>query len=247
MRRTILVTPALVLAAAAPAGAQAPTTVTATPNAAGKAAGLRFQLDATQPPVNGAVPDKLALQAAGFRYDPRAVKGRCSQQSAVLNECPANSKIGSGNLVLHVSIEGGLERDATPTLKVYLAKGSNTKILAVAFVAGYRVVPGSIDPNGGVTVHFDKLPAPPAFQGVSYALRSVRLDVGASRVVKKYRTSVVRTKSGKKRRIRKVVGRTRYDLIHNPAACAGVWSSSIGLGFPDLSQMTVPTQTPCTS
>jgi hypothetical protein len=245
MRRSILPFLAVTLALIAVAPAHAQTGSSTTPNTAGKAGVLRFRLDATQPPVNGLIPRTLLLQAPGFSYDARAVVGRCTKQLAILNECPPNSRIGDGGLVIHVVTPEG-ERDATPTLDLYLEKGSNKRILALAFVAGYRVVPGTIDTSGGgVTVRFDPLPAPPAFPGVSYALRGINVRVGAHRTVRRYRTVTIRRNGKVVRRVRRLVSRKRYDLLRNPATCAGSWPSSMLLGFPDNSQLTVPVPTPC--
>jgi hypothetical protein len=245
MRRSVLPVLAVAAALVAVAPAHAQTGSSTTPNTAGKGGVLRFSLDATQAPVNGLVPRTLVLQAPGFRYDARAVVGRCTQQLAVLNECPPDSRIGDGGLVIHVVTPDG-ERDATPTLDLYLEKGSTKRVLAIAFVAGYRVVPGTITTTGGgVTLRFDPLPAPPAFPNVSYALRSIKVRVGAHRTVKRYRTVTVRRNGKVVRRVRRLAGSTRYDLVRNPATCAGSWPSTMLLGFPDASQLTVPVPTPC--
>jgi hypothetical protein len=245
MRRSVPPLLAVTAALVAVAPARAQTASSSTPSTAGKAGVLRFSLDATQPPVNGLVPRVLVLRAPGFRYDPRAVVGRCTKQLAVLNECPPSSRIGDGGLVIHVMTPDG-ERDVTPTLDLYLEQGSTKRVLALAFVAGYRVVPGTIDTSGGaVTLRFDPLPAPPAFAGVTYAMRSIKVRVGAHRTVTRYRTVTIRRKGKVVRRVRRVLSRKRLDLLHNPATCAGSWPSSMLLGFPDASQLTVPVPTPC--
>jgi hypothetical protein len=224
VRDALLLTLVAVFAIAAPAGAQA--TSVATPNMAGKASRLQFDVDATLPPVSGRVPSALSFEApSGFRFNTRAVAKRCSQLRASLNECTSKSRFGRGSLVIHVATPEG-ERDVTVPLQLHLR--SKTRVFAIAFLAGTRVVPGTLDTSGRLALRFDPLPSPPPFQGVSYSLRRVTVNIGTSRRVKR-----------KKRRV-------RISLLRNPETCvAGAWASSAALTFPDATTAVLPAPTSC--
>jgi hypothetical protein len=224
MRRTILLTVAAWLAVAAPAGAQGISS--ATPNLAGKGSRLHFEVDATLPPVGGRVPSGLSMAApSGFVFNPAAVAKRCTQTQANLNECPPKSRIGSGALLLEVRMPEGT-RDVSVSLDLFLQ--SNSKVLAIAFLAGARVVPGVIDSSNGLALRFDSLPSPPAFANVTYALKRVMLNVGTTRRVKRKQRQV------------------RIDLIRNPTECAtGTWESSLTLTFPDATNTVLGAPTTC--
>src|SRR4051794_2597337 len=104
MRNPLFLAIAALLATAAPAAAQA--TSTAVPATAGSASHLKFDLDGSAPPVNGALPSAVTLAAPGFRFNPRAIPKRCTGTSAELKECPKSSRFGTGLLVVHVTGQG---------------------------------------------------------------------------------------------------------------------------------------------
>jgi len=223
MRRIVLLTIAGLLATAAPAGAQA--TAVVTPNGAGEASKLHFGVDGLAAPINGRLPSAMALAApSGFKLNLKALSKRCSEEAAKLNECPRGSLMGTGLLVVEVTAPEGV-RDASIVLNVYLH--SRTRILAVAYVFGWRVVPATLAATEGIVVDFDPLPAGPPFPNVSYRLKSISVDFGAKRIIKKRK---VRRVNGR-RRVR--VTKRRVDLIRNPSTCPGTWASSISLRFPD--------------
>lgn len=227
MRPTVPIAIAALLAAAAPASAQ--TTATATPNTAGKPSTLHFALDGLAAPVSGRLPVGITLNApAGFRMNLRALAKHCSQESAKLNECPKASRFGTGTLVVGVT-QPGQSRDVTIPLHVYLH--SRTKILAVAYVLGWQVVPGTISTHNGISVTFNPLPAGPAFPGVSYTLKSIEFNFGAKRVVK--------------HRVRGRIKRRRVSLIRNPRSCSGSWATSMSLTFRDGSVTPIGVPTTC--
>jgi hypothetical protein len=242
MRRIVRPIPLLLIAfgalgAAAPAGAQG--TSSATPAVAGKASKLHFEVDGLAPPIAGRLPTALQLSTpSGFRLNVKALSKRCSEESGKLNECPAGSMMGKGSLLLGVTTPDGA-RDVTVPLTVYLHKP--TKLLAVAFVFGWRVVPGTLSGSDGIVVGFDPLPAAPPFPGVSYTLKRITFNLGAKRVIK---TRRVRRVNGKRR---VTVTKRRVDLITNPPKCQGSWASSITLRFADGSEVPLASPTPCTS
>jgi hypothetical protein len=131
-------------------------------------------------------------------------------------------------MTIHVDKPSG-PRDLPINIKLYL--GRKNKLLAVAFLAGVRVVPGSISRSDGITVTFDPLPTPPAIPQVSYRFLGVSLKLGTHRWV-------IRRVSGRRRRV-------RIDLVKNPRDCAsGAWAFSSTVGLPDGT--TLPLASPVT-
>lgn len=227
MRRIVLLTIAGLLGSAAPAGAQATSSVT--PDQAGKPSTLSFEVDGSAAPIGGRLPSAMELAAPGFKVNRKAVARRCSEQAAKLNECPRRSLMGKGSLLIGVTAPDGT-RDVDVAVNVYL--NSRARILAVAYVFGWRVVPASLRTADGFVVDFDPLPAAPPFEGVSYTLRRISFDFGAKRVIR------TRTRSG-------VVRKRRVHLLRNPSNCAGSWASSVSLRFPDGSVTPFDAPTPC--
>lgn len=225
MHRIALIALASLLAAAPSAAADA--TATATPAKAGQPSTLHFDINGLAPPISGRLPKALQLSALpGFKVNLQAIAKRCSGESAKLNECPAGSQFGKGELTIGVTQQGNASRDVTIPLTVYLH--SSNSILAVAEVLGWQVVPATLSTRNGLVVRFDPLPAGPPFAGVSYTLKRITIDLGASRVIKK----------GKRR--------TKVTLIRNPARCSGSWPSSVALTFRDGSPgQQIPTPMAC--
>jgi hypothetical protein len=235
MRKIVLIVIIGLLAAAASASAQ--TTGSATPNRAGQPSVLHFNIDGQAAPIGGRLPRALEVNApAGFQVTPQAVAKRCSQESAKLNECPAGSMLGRGSLVVEVTApNNGAVTVRTVTIPLLVYVHSNTKILAVAKVFGWQVVPGTLSTHSGFTVGFDPLPAGPPFPGVTYALKGITLNLGATRAV----THREKTNHGTKLTTR------RLAYFRNPASCHGGWKSSVSLTFRDgtAAQLSVPV--PC--
>jgi hypothetical protein len=239
MRRLPLLIVICSLAAAAPASAQV--SAAATPNKAGKASAVHFVIAGSEAPISSRIPSALTLTVPpGFTLDRTAAPARCSHTRALLDECPAASEIGTATLTITVLYQGHPPRDVTFHLRMYMR--SRTSVLGVTFLAGTRVVPGSLNSSAGIAVRFDPLPAPPVFQQVSYLLKEIRLHLGVTH------------------RVRVVVGRRRAhkhsppkrtsvlrSLLHNPTSCAsGSWPASVSLGFPDNSSLVLPAPIACT-
>ena len=225
---TLLVTAAATLTAAAAAEARA--VATATPNEPGKGTRLHWDVDAVPPPVAGRVPSSLTMTApAGFVLRTKAVARRCKPLQARLDECPRRSRIGSALMTIGVTTPQG-PRDLPVDSKLYLARSN--KVLAVTFLAGVRVVPGTIRRADGMTLAFDPLPVPPAIPGVSYRFKRVTVDLGVSR-------KVTRRRGGKRRKV-------RVHLVSNPSECpAGSWAMTAGLGFADGTSALFDAPAPC--
>jgi hypothetical protein len=222
---TALFTVTLWLVAAAAAQAQAVST--ATPNQAGKASRLHWAIDGAPAPIKGQIPTSLTMSAPpGFTFNPKAAAKRCKPLQAKLDECPRKSRIGSAVMTIHIEKPSG-PRDLPIDIKLYL--GPKNKLLAVAFLAGVRVVPGSISGSNGITVTFNPLPTPPPFPQVSYTFVGVTLDLGTSRTIR-HKVSGRKKGRRKARKGRKI----RIDLVKNPPECAsGSWAFSSAVGLPD--------------
>lgn len=211
-------------AAPPPAGAA---TATTTPAKAGQPSTLHFDINGLAAPISGRLPESLQLTAPrDVRVNLKAIAKRCSNESAKLNECPAASLIGKGQLVVEVIQQDKGSRQVSIPLTVYLH--SSNKILAEARVLGWQVVPGTLSRHGGLVITFDPLPAGPPFAGVSYALNRITMNLGATRVLKK----------GKRR--------TKLTMIRNPSRCSGSWLSSLALTFRDgTTTQQIPTPIRC--
>jgi hypothetical protein len=234
MRRIVPLSIAALLATAGPAAAQG--TSSATPDAAGKTSTLRFAVDGLAQPIGGRLPSALRLTAPGFKTDLGALSKRCSEQAAKLNECPKGSLMGKGSLLINVAAPDGV-RDVDIAINVYLH--SRTKIFAVAYVLGWRVVPATLRTRGRFVVEFDPLPEGPPFAGVTYTLKRISFAFRAKRVI---RRRVVRRVGGARRT---VTIRRRVHLLRNPATCTGSWASSLLLRFPDGTETPFDTPTQC--
>jgi hypothetical protein len=215
---TVLFTVMVWLVAAAAAHAQA--VATATPSQPGKGSRLHWDVDGTLPPITGQIPTSLTMSAPpGFVLNTAAVATRCKRLQAELDECPSKSRIGSALMIIHVEKPSG-PRDLPIDIKLYL--GTKNGLLAVAFLAGVRVVPGSIRGSNGIALTFNPLPVPPVIPNVSYQFRRVTVALGANRKI---------TRKVKGHKQRKTV---RIDLVRTPPNCAsGAWGLAATLGLPN--------------
>ncbi len=208
-----LATAAGLLGAVAPAAAL--TMAVATPAKAGKPSTLHFDIDGADLPISGRIPLTLRVETQpGFRVNLQAIAKRCSEESAKLNNCPAASLFGKGSLVIGVTTTTQVR---TVTIPLYVYLHSSTRILAVAKVFGWQVVPATLASRNGLVVSFNPLPQGPPFPGVTYELKAITLNFGATRVITK--------------RVGKRVRKRRVYLIENPAACTGSWAGSALLTF----------------
>ena len=230
----LLIALAACLASASSAGAQA--VATATPNLpGGEGTRVSWAVDGLVPPVAGRIPAALVMTAPGFRLDRRAVARRCSQEQATLDECPAKSRIGTALMTIRVHRPAG-DINEVP-IEITLYHGAKNVMLAVAFLVGTRVVPGTLQQtDAGVVLTFDPLPEPPAILGVSYDFKSVSANLGASRKV----TKRVGRPGHRRRRT------VRYSLVRTPQSCdGGAWATSVLFSFPDTTSALLPAPMAC--
>jgi hypothetical protein len=208
--------------------AQAQAVATATPNQPGTGTRLHWAVDGTVAPVASRIPSALTMSAPpGFVLDGAAITARCKPLEAKLDECPANSRIGSALMTIRVFKPKGPD-DLPVDIKLFMGPGD--KVMAVAFLAGVRVVPGRIGDSDGIDLVFDPLPVPPVIPEVSYEFVGVTVDLGVTR-----RVTTAPKRKGADGKAKRKKGRTvRVALVRTPTACptAG-WASTATLEFPD--------------
>ncbi|MEA2221212.1 MAG: hypothetical protein QOJ35_3838 [Solirubrobacteraceae bacterium] len=236
MRRiTLTTTAALVLMLAATARAQ-DTTITGglTPNTAGAPSRVHVEVSGLAPEVAGSLPESVTLGVQrGFALDARAVAVRCAGAALTSGQCPAASRIGSGQAVVHAS--GFLNQDIPATIAIFLADPVQpgdvaSAVVVISAASLSRAVRTRLvaPPTGpfGYELRLEGIAAAvPTFPGVSFTLKSLSLDLGAGRQVTKTTYKRVRvTRHGRRVTVRrKVKRRVTYTLLRNPKTCAGAW------------------------
>ena len=225
--RLALLTLLLLAVTAAPAAAQA--TTTATPDRAGKGTRLHTELDATEPPLSGRIPEETVLSVQpGFRFDGRAVAKRCTAEQGREDACPARSGFGSAVVV---ATYGG--SDYTVPIDLYLARPFQAGDVA-GFVAVAKALGSTYSATGRITR--------PAAGGLSVVLTSPVPDAASFGVTVKSITADV----GASRKVRKGKRRIRRHLLTNPRTCDGTWDASAAFTFSDGSTATLETPIACT-
>jgi hypothetical protein len=242
----------IALLLAVPATAQAPSfSLSFSPAKAGKAATGTLVARDLPPEPQGTPPvDVLVLaMQPGFVADPRGVPARCKEGEAYAVKCPPNTQLGKGTAVLEAALVGGSAQQYTATLGVFLTEQKPDGALAglqleirepetgtVAAVPGRVLKTGR---DGGLEVRFEGMskavPTPPP--GFTVQLKSFEMTVGRKRTV----TRRVRTKSGKRRRVKRT-----YTVLRTPKACGGTWSGTLVIGRSDGSETLQALNAPCT-
>ena len=239
MRHLLPLTLLATLSIAAPAGAQA--IATATPPKAGGATKLHFEIDGLQDPVSQRIPSALTFTVpAGFTFDRRAVSRALQPPERDPQRVPRGSAIGTGTLLIGVTLPEGA-RDATIPLHAYMSTGN--RIWMIAYVTGWRVVPGTILARPTACRSCSIRCRPRRRSRTSPTRSSASRSTSGTRVIKKVVRSGKRKRGSKTRKAR--VTKTRVDLIHAPAQCADNWPASINATFPDGSALPLPAPMPC--
>ena len=230
MPRLAVLSLCLLLCTAAPAAAQS--TAVVTPDLTSAGTHMRLALDGSQPPVNGRVPRGLILAAQrGFRFDGKAVKGRCSLAQAQQDGCPMETRVGTGfaDVTAYSPLFGSI--DVKASIESFLAPRKSKKELSGVLTSlnvmgtqtwarGYVDAPAKGD--YGLRVVFDDLPATPG--GFQVTLKRFEIEFGAER-------DITRTKrvKGKRRLVRE-----HHAMLRNPRACGrGYWLGRASLRFDD--------------
>jgi hypothetical protein len=232
MPRAVLVSLCVLLCLAAPAAAQS--TAVVTPDLTNAGTHMRLSLDGSQPPVNGRVPRGLILASQrGFRFDGKAVKGRCRLEQAQQQGegCPANSRVGTGFADVTASSPLFGTFDIRAQIENFLAPRKSKKELAGVIVTlnvmgtqtaarGYVDAPAK--GSYGLRVVFDELPQLPP--GFTVTLKRFEVEFGAARDIKK-----TKRVKGKRRKVTE-----HHAMLRNPRTCTtGSWLGRATLRFDD--------------
>jgi hypothetical protein len=237
MRRiTITTTAALFLMLATSAHAQE-TMISGglVPNTAKAGSRVHIEVGGAAPELAGGLPESVALGIQrGFKLDVHAVAARCTGDALTTGKCAATSRIGSGQAIVRTS--GFLNQDIPATLDVFLAApvqaGDFASAVVVISAVGLsravrtRLLAPATGPFGYELRLEGIAAAVPAVPGLTFALKSLTLDLGASRKVTKTTYKRVRvTRNGRRVTVRrKIRKRVTYNLITNPKTCTtGTW------------------------
>ena len=243
---------AVLLLLAVPAAAQAPSfSLSFDPAKPNRAATGTLAARDLPPEPQGAPPvDALVLaMQPGFVADPKGVPARCTEGEASAVKCPPNTQIGKGTAIIEASLVGGSAQEYTATLGVFITEQRRDGDLAGLSLEirepqnGVQVaVPGRVikaGRDGGPEVRFEGLskaaPTPPP--GFTVRLKSFEMTVGRKRTV----TKRVRTRSGKRRRVKRT-----YTVLRTPRECGGTWSATLLIARADGSETPQALNAPCT-
>lgn len=198
------------------------------PNLAGKPSKLTVDVDPRKL-QSGPAPEELprslsAFFQRGFRFDARAVKGRCSSRRAEEGTCPRSSRIGTGSAQgTATSTFTGTTR-FTASIGLFLARPRTAGDLGDVIIevnepqsglrgsARGRFIPLASGPFAG-ELRVDLSNTAQAPPGFTVEVERVQLRAGARRVIR------VRRRVGG----RMVTRKRRYRLITNPRTCRGEW------------------------
>jgi hypothetical protein len=239
MRRTILITVALALGLSGSARAE-DTMITGSlvPNTPGAGSALHVAIGGAAPELGGALPDAITLGLQrGFKLDLKSVAARCDAVHAPTADCPAASRIGSGQALAHAS--GLINTDIPATLDVFLAQSVQagdlaSVVLRLTFGNQTKAIQARLRAVATGPVGYELSVAGfaasiPSFPGLTFSLKSLTLDIGAARKIRETVKKRVRvTRHGKRVTITRKVRRTvRHDLIRNPKTCPGAWGARV--------------------
>ena len=227
MPRAVVLSLFLLLLTAAPAAAQ--NTAVVTPDLTNAGSHMRLTLDGAAEPVNGRVPRGLILASErGFRFDAKAVKGRCELEEAQTASCPPDSQVGTGFADVTATSPTFGSFDVRATIESFLAPRRSKKeragvIVTLNVLGTVTAARGYVDAPAkgayGLRVVFDELPpTPPGFQ---VTLKRFEVEFGAERKVWERR---------RKKRVR-----VRRTMLRNPRTCDAdnAWLGRATLRFDD--------------
>lgn len=249
--RLLTVGCAAALVLPATAAAQTPgLTVTLDPPKAKQGSTLKLVLDgAGLGDTGGRPPTSIRLLTqAGFAFDARAVKGRCTPGAT---SCRADAKIGSGSAQAAYSFIG-LTGTTTASAEAFLTEPQQAGDLAgVVVVADIpelgrklsfngRVLRAAAPSEAGLELRFDGLLSGAGIPaGVSVTLQRLTIEAGAARTTTKTRTVRRRGKRVK------VKVKTKRSLITNPKRCSGAWTARGIVTLGNGGERTLPVRVPC--
>lgn len=186
----------------------------------------------------------------GFKVDRRAILGRCTAAQAGASDCPADSRVGSGNASAVLRSLLG-DQPLNLEVSVFAADPETGETLGLFVTirdpdSGQQsTARGAFKPAAapfGVELLVDPLPQvqnlPPGF---SVLLGEARTRFSAKRTVKRTVRRTVKRKvrdkrTGRVRTVKRRVKRrvkTTYNLIKNPRGCDGAWAAQTSVRFDD--------------
>jgi hypothetical protein len=239
VRRTIFITAAFALALSGSARAQdSAISGSLVPNTPSAGSALHVAIGGATPELGGALPESITLGLQrGFKLDLKAVAARCDALHAPTADCPAASRIGGGQALVHAS--GLINTDVPATIDVFLAESVQSGDLASVVLrvnvgnqskaVQARLRAPATGPIGYELSVSGFASSVPTLPGLTFSLKSLTLDIGATRKIRETVKKRVRvTRKGKRvtitRKVRKTV---RHDLIRNPKTCPGAWGARV--------------------
>jgi hypothetical protein len=239
----------LVLAVPAAARAPAPSyALSFSPNKASRpSTGTLVVKDLPPEPAGAPKVDRVVLSMQpGFKAETKAAPGRCTEAQARDIRCPDSARIGKGTAVLQATF-GANVIDYTAALEVFIKEKADPGNLAALsmeirepqtntnIAAPGRVL--KVGREGGLELRFEGLAKaiPPLPPGVTIRLKSFTTSIGRKRTV----TKRVRTKSGRRKRVR-----VTYAAVRTPKTCTGTWTATLNIirenGTEELQPLTAP-------
>ena len=219
-----------------------------TPSTAGKPSTVYLDFDPGSLGSSAGAPRSIVLAILrGFKIDVRSRAARCSDAAAQRFQCPAASRIGSGDAIVNARSfflpAGGT--DLTVSIAAFVARpavagdlASVVLLVSESRTGTRRVLRGRLvrlarGPFGAqLSIDVSGIAGAPA--GIALTVRRFRMLVGARRTVRRVKIvrTRVRTPQGTKVRRKRVVRRRRYNLITNPRTCRGTWPYQVRVAFP---------------
>lgn len=205
---------ALVLAAAVYAEQLPPRSVRVLPNVAGKPSTLRWTASFAQPTAAELQAYNVDI-ARGYRFDPRAVAGRCSLAQARSGHCPRSSQMGSGDGRVTVITSPGQARDFALGINFFIMRPQRHGDIAGLVLAAHEPTSGITFDLVGRLVRLGRGPyglelrfantAAELPMGITVQLHRVDVHFGTHR-------TVIRGHGSRRRRV-------TFSLLRNPMTC----------------------------
>jgi hypothetical protein len=218
MRRIALTVIAIAVTAAA---AQAegleqlpPGSVRVLPPRAGAPATLTWRASFDQPPAAQLQAYNVDI-ARGYRFDPRAVRTKCTVAQARASSCPAASKIGGGQGQVTVFPPGGAPQELSLGIKFFMTAKQQGHDLAGLVLAAH-------EPVSGLTFNLigRMVTLPRGQYGLELRFADTAKELPSNITVQLHRVNV---RFGARRTVTVGAGaqhrRVTYHLLTNPATC----------------------------
>jgi hypothetical protein len=218
MRRIVLTVIALAAVAAVaqaePAEQLPPGSVRVLPARVGAPATLTWRASFDQPPAAQLQAYNVDI-ARGYRFDPRAVRTKCTVAQARASSCPAASKIGGGQGQVTVFPPGGAPQELSLGIEFFMTGKQRRHDLAGLVLAAHEPVSGLTFNLIGRMVTLAR-----GRYGLELRFADTAKELPANITVQLHRVNV---RFGAQRSVTVGAGRKRkrvtYHLLTNPPAC----------------------------